>query len=71
MSYTEKIDSYQVEGIGQIDFIKSSDFDLQVWINKKQIHIPNHWIRLSHAKLINKIKVLIKSADKLGVKIGG
>lgn len=75
--YKEFVNSFQTE-VGQVDIIhiweddsKPEDVEIQVWVNKSRIHLPESILKQTSQTVIKKVCRLVKSAAAVGVRIGG
>lgn len=72
-NYSEYINSIQTE-IGQLDivYIKENDVThVELWLNKGRIHMPADVLKQTSKTIVRKVVQAYKSAQSLGVKIGG
>lgn len=74
MEYKEYMRTFETE-VGQVDIIhcfENGEVNIQVWVNKSRIHLPEYVLKQTSSQtIIKKVCRLVNSAKKVGVRIGG
>ena len=75
MSYKEYTNTIETE-VGTLDIIYISNTgngvdEIQLWLNKSRIHMSEHVLKQTSQTIVKKVCKLVKSAQRLGVTIGG
>lgn len=71
--YLEHTNSIQTE-VGQLDIIYITEDDkssVQLWLNKRRIHMPAHVLKQTSETIVRKVVQAYRTAERLGVRLGG